>query len=50
VEALTHIGSGVPDDVCAETRKEFSEKEVVDLTWAAAAKGQHAQATGGRVV
>jgi AhpD family alkylhydroperoxidase len=37
VEALTHIGGGVPDDLYAETRKEFSEKELVDLTWAAAA-------------
>jgi alkylhydroperoxidase family enzyme len=27
----------VPDDLYAETRKEFSEKELVDLTWAAAA-------------
>jgi len=37
VEALTHIGNGVPDDLYAEARKEFSEKELVDLTWAAAA-------------
>jgi hypothetical protein len=35
--ALTHIGNGVPDDLYAEARKEFSEKELVDLTWAAAA-------------
>jgi hypothetical protein len=27
----------VPDDLYAEARKEFSEKELVDLTWAAAA-------------
>ena len=37
VETLTHIGNGVPDDLYAEARKEFSEKELVDLTWAAAA-------------
>jgi alkylhydroperoxidase family enzyme len=37
VEALTHVGHGVPDDLYAEARKEFSEKELVDLTWAAAA-------------
>ena len=37
VEALTHIGNGVPDDLYAEAREEFSEKELVDLTWAAAA-------------
>jgi len=36
VEALTHIADGVPDDLYAEARKEFSEKELVDLTWAAA--------------
>ena len=36
VEALTHIAGGVPDDLYAEARKEFSEKELVDLTWAAA--------------
>ena len=35
--ALTHIGNGVPDDLYAEARKEFSEKELVDLTWATAA-------------
>jgi AhpD family alkylhydroperoxidase len=33
VEALTHIRNGVPDDLYAETRKEFPEKELVDLTW-----------------
>ena len=37
VEAVTRIGSGVPDDLYAETRKQFSEKELVDLIWAVAA-------------
>jgi AhpD family alkylhydroperoxidase len=37
VEAITRIGGGVPDDLYEETRKEFAEKELVDLTWAAAA-------------
>jgi AhpD family alkylhydroperoxidase len=37
VEALTLIGNGVPDALYAEARKEFAEKELVDLTWAAAA-------------
>jgi AhpD family alkylhydroperoxidase len=37
VEAVTRIGSGVPDDLYAEARQRFSEKELVDLTWAAAA-------------
>jgi alkylhydroperoxidase family enzyme len=27
----------VPDDLYEEARREFSEKELVDLTWAAAA-------------
>jgi AhpD family alkylhydroperoxidase len=37
VEAVTRIGSGVPDDLYAEARQQFSEKELVDLTWAVAA-------------
>jgi AhpD family alkylhydroperoxidase len=37
VEAVTHIGDGVPDDLYEEARRQFSEKELVDLTWAAAA-------------
>jgi AhpD family alkylhydroperoxidase len=37
VEALTRIAGGVPDDLYDEARKEFAEKELVDLTWAAAA-------------
>jgi AhpD family alkylhydroperoxidase len=36
-EAVTRIGGGVPDDLYAETRGQFSEKELVDLTWAVAA-------------
>jgi AhpD family alkylhydroperoxidase len=37
VEAVTHISDGVPDDLYEEARRQFSEKELVDLTWAAAA-------------
>jgi len=33
-EAVTHIAEGVPDDVYEEARRHFSEKELVDLTWA----------------
>ncbi len=33
-EAVTLIANGVPDDVFAEARKHFSEKELVDLTLA----------------
>jgi hypothetical protein len=33
----THIGNGLPDDLYAEARKGFSEKELIDVTWAAAA-------------
>ncbi len=33
----THIGNGLPDDLYAEVRKEFSEKELIDVTWVAAA-------------
>jgi len=36
-EAVTHIGGGVSDEVYAETRRHFEEKELVDLTWALAA-------------
>jgi AhpD family alkylhydroperoxidase len=36
-EAVTSIGGGVPDDLYAEVRQQFSEKELVDLTWAVAA-------------
>ena len=36
-EAVTRIGGGVPDDLYAEARRQFSEKELVDLTWAVAA-------------
>jgi AhpD family alkylhydroperoxidase len=36
-EALTQIANGVTDDLFAESRKQFSEKELVDLTWAVAA-------------
>jgi AhpD family alkylhydroperoxidase len=37
VEAVTHIGNGVHDDLFDATRQHFTEKELVDLTWAAAA-------------
>jgi AhpD family alkylhydroperoxidase len=37
VEAVTHITSGVSDELYATAREQFSEKELVDLTWAAAA-------------
>jgi AhpD family alkylhydroperoxidase len=33
-EALTHIGDGVSDAAFAELSQQFTEKEVVDLTWA----------------
>jgi len=36
-EAVTRIGDGVSDDLHAEARRQFSEKELVDLTWAVAA-------------
>ena len=36
-EALTRIGEGVPDELFAATKGQFSEKELVDLTWAVAA-------------
>jgi AhpD family alkylhydroperoxidase len=36
-ESVTHIGNGVPDELYAEARQHFSEKELADLTWAVAA-------------
>lgn len=36
-EAVTEIGGGVSDELFAATRTQFSEKELVDLTWAVAA-------------
>src|SRR5437868_407341 len=36
-EAVTRIGNGVADSLFEEARAEFSEKELVDLTWAVAA-------------
>jgi AhpD family alkylhydroperoxidase len=33
-EALTLIGHGVPDSVYSEVSPHFTEKELVDLTWA----------------
>src|SRR4051794_37064033 len=36
-EAVTQIGGGVSDDLYEEARRQFSEKELVDLTWAVAA-------------
>lgn len=33
-EAITRISGGVPEELFAETRKHFSEKELVDLTLA----------------
>jgi AhpD family alkylhydroperoxidase len=36
-EAVTHIGGGVSDALYEEARQHFSEKELVDLTWAVAA-------------
>jgi AhpD family alkylhydroperoxidase len=37
-ETVTRISDrGVPDDVYSEARQQFSEKEIVDLTWAVAA-------------
>lgn len=35
-EAVTQIASGVPDDVYDAAREQFSEKELVDLTWSIA--------------
>jgi AhpD family alkylhydroperoxidase len=36
-EAVTLIGGGVSDDLYEEARQQFSEKELVDVTWAVAA-------------
>src|SRR3954469_4243381 len=36
-EAVTRIGDGVPDPIFAEASRHFSEKELVDLTWAVVA-------------
>ncbi len=36
-EAVTHIAGGVSDAIYEEARGQFSEKELVDLTWAVAA-------------
>ena len=36
-EAVTQIGQGVPDSVYAKASPHFSEKELVDLTWAVVA-------------
>ena len=36
-EAVTRIGDGVPDALYQEARKQFSEKELTDLTWAVVA-------------
>lgn len=33
-EAVTLVPGGVPDEVYETAREEFSEKELVDLTWA----------------
>lgn len=33
-EAVTNISGGVPDAVYEEARQHFSDKELVDLTWA----------------
>ena len=35
-EAVTLVSSGVPDEVYETAREQFSEKELVDLTWAIA--------------
>jgi AhpD family alkylhydroperoxidase len=36
-EAVTQIGGGVSDGLFEHTKEHFSEKELVDLTWAVAA-------------
>jgi len=36
-EAITQISNGISDEVYEEARRHFSEKELVDLTWAAGA-------------
>jgi AhpD family alkylhydroperoxidase len=37
VEAVTELNKGVPDELFEEARGQFSEKEIVELTWAIAA-------------
>jgi AhpD family alkylhydroperoxidase len=36
-ETVTHIGDGVTDAAYEEARRQFTEKELVDLTWAVVA-------------
>ena len=36
-EAVTRVGEGVPDPIYAEASRHFTEKELVDLTWAVVA-------------
>ncbi|WP_437230306.1 carboxymuconolactone decarboxylase family protein [Planctomicrobium sp. SH661] len=36
-EAVTQVSEGVPDELYEEVRQHFSEKEIVDLTWAVGA-------------
>ena len=36
-ESVTRISNGVSEELYAEARQQFSEKELVDLTWAIAA-------------
>ena len=36
-EAVTRVGEGVPDPVFEEASRHFTEKELVDLTWAVVA-------------
>jgi AhpD family alkylhydroperoxidase len=36
-EAVTRVGDGVPDPVFSEASRHFTEKELVDLTWAVVA-------------
>jgi AhpD family alkylhydroperoxidase len=36
-EAVTRIGDGVPDPFFSEASRHFTEKELVDLTWAVVA-------------
>jgi nitroreductase len=33
-EAVTRVADGVPDPVYSEARQHFTDKELVDLTWA----------------
>jgi AhpD family alkylhydroperoxidase len=36
-EAVTRVGDGVPDPLFSEASRHFTEKELVDLTWAVVA-------------